>query len=103
MDNSNDAKPMLVQFVDRLLEEKGTDGLDPEVVDQMRKDLLERVSERVDVAVLELLPIEKLPELNTLLDTGTDKEVSDFYMANIPNFPDELAKALFSFRSLYLS
>ena len=100
--NNSDTKPVLVQFVDKLLEEKGTDGLDPDVVAQMKQDLLARVEDTVNASVLELLPPEKLPELNDLLDKGTDQEVSDFYNANIPNFPEELARVLFGFRSLYL-
>ncbi|MEN9582504.1 MAG: hypothetical protein RL641_458 [Candidatus Parcubacteria bacterium] len=100
--NNNDTQSVLVQFVDRILEEKGIDGLDTEVVAQMKKDLLDRVEDRINATVLELLPVEKMGELNELLDTGSDQDISTFYQKHIPNFNEELAKTLFSFRTLYL-
>lgn len=94
----------LETFVDRLIEEKGLDFVDAEVLVQMKGDLMDRVESRVNASILEYMPPEALPQFEELLDADvSDEEMQAFCAKQIPNMEEVLASALLEFRQTYLS
>jgi hypothetical protein len=89
-------------FVERLVAEKGFSGLEPEVLEQIKKDLEDRVEDRVNAAILNSLPEDKLPEFERLLQEGSDEEIQQFCVAQVPDLESVIATTLISFRSTYL-
>jgi hypothetical protein len=100
--NSSAVETMLNQFVGSLIKERNMPNVAPEVLDQMKKDLRERVDDRINVGIVKYVPAEKLADFEKLLDSGTDEEVQSFLAANIPDFNEVIAKELLDFRTTYL-
>lgn len=89
-------------FVDRLVEEKNLTNVDPEVLKELKSDLVKRVEDRVNAMIIERLPAEKLPEFEKLLDGGDNAAIQSFSETNIPNLPEVIAAELLAFRQTYL-
>ena len=90
-------------FVDRLIEEKGFDNLDGEVLSEIKKELKERVEDRINVVVLAHLPPNKLEEFEKIVTQGTDDEMQTFPLTHIPNLNELLAAELLDFRNRYIN
>jgi len=93
----------LEDFVDKLIEEKGFGEKDPEVLEQIKLDLIDRVEDRINAMVMERLPVDALEEFETKLDSGSPEEIQKFILAYIPDIKDRTAFELMSFKSMYLS
>lgn len=100
--NSSPVDAMLDEFVDRLIKEKNFPDLAPEVLEQIKKDLRERVDDRINVGIVKYVPPDKLADFEKLLDNGTDAEVQTFLAGAIPDFNEVVAKELLDFRTTYL-
>lgn len=100
MDKNLDLK----SFVDRLVEEKKLpESLEKEVLEEVKKDLLTRVEERINAVIINNLSEEKLEEFNKMLDKNVgDKEMQNFCLNNIPDLPQLMASELIVFRDTYL-
>ncbi len=102
---SNEDRGVLVdlsQFVDKLMEEKDLGDIDEGVRLQMRKDLLERVEDRINAMVIEKIPVERMEEFDDLLNKGTMEEVVKFCAENISGLDQLVAAELIAFRERYL-
>jgi len=97
MDNNLDVN----SFVDKLVFEKGLSELDSEVLVQLKKDLVERVSNHVNATILEHMPEGKLEEFNKVLDSD-EATVQEFVKTNIEDLDNIIAATLLSFRRTYL-
>lgn len=93
----------LKSFVERLIAEKGLEGLGPDVLAEVRSDLLSRLEDRINAALLANLPPEKAVEFEQVLDKGDEKSVQEFISASIPNANEVVAEALVTFRQTYLN
>jgi hypothetical protein len=93
----------LASFVDRLMAEKGLDGLDEAVRAEVKNDLISRLEDRVNAALLAHMPAENAAELETVLESKDEKHIQDFIAASIPNSKEVVAEALMSFRQTYLN
>jgi hypothetical protein len=95
----------LAMFVDRLIEEKKFPaGLEKEVMDQIKADLLSRVEDRVNAVIIANLAPDKLEEFSQKLDGDiSDEEMQKFCAENIPDLPQILASELLAFKQSYLS
>lgn len=89
-------------FVNKLIEEKNITDVEPEVLEQMKKDLLERVEKRVDAVVIEQLSPEQLAEFEKLLDGSDESTLKNFCQNAIPNLNELIAAELLNFRTTYL-
>lgn len=96
-------KDMLMEYVDKLVAEKDLSNLDKEVLNQMKKDLYERLEDRVNAVILEKMPPEKLEEWNQMLDNSSDEEMQQFCLDNVPDMEQAIANELLSFRNTYLN
>lgn len=99
----NTAQLNIDQFVDRLVEEKGFEGVESEVLEQIKKDLKVRVENRINASILEHMPSERLEELEKLLDDGSQEKIQAFCEKHIPDLPSVIANALIGFRQIYLN
>lgn len=93
---------MLNEFIDRLIEEKGLDNLEEETLKQIKLDLHERLEDRINAAILEHMPPEKLEEFDSLLDAADESATQAFCKKNISNLDEVVAAALVAFRQTYL-
>ena len=93
---------ILEEFIDKLVEEKGLLGLDGDVLNQVKEDLLDRLEDRINAAILENMPEGKMKEFDALLDGANEKEIQEFCSDNIENLDDVIAEALIRFREAYL-
>ncbi len=92
----------LEQFVDKLLEEKQIEGITPEIRAQMKLDLLSRVEDRINAALIANMNPDQMKEFDALLETNNETEVQQFLKTNIPDLETVLATALINFRATYI-
>lgn len=98
----DNAAPSLETYIDHLLEEKGLQNMEPSVLSEMKNDLIERITERLNAEMIAALPQDKIAELNELMDGGNAEEVRSFLETNVPDFDNVLARTLMEFRATYL-
>lgn len=94
--------PTLEQFVDRLLVEKNLVSLSPEVLEQMKKDLLEKAEGRLKATIFSNIPESQLAEFNQLMEGGDEEKLQVFIREQIPNLEEIMAQSLLDFRNTYL-
>jgi hypothetical protein len=91
-------------FVDKLVSEKREfEGLEPEVITQIKSDLLSRVEDRINAAILNNIPNDQMEKFEKLTESGTDDEVQAFCQIHIPDLAQLIASELIVFRQTYLS
>lgn len=91
-------------FIDNLINEKGLDYLEGETLIQLKKDLLERVEDRINGVILENMPPEYLEEFEKMIDGDmSDEEMQKYCSEKITNLPELIAEALVSFRQIYIN
>lgn len=92
----------LEQFVNKLLEEAALPDLGPEVISQMKSDLLSRVEDKINAALISHMNTDQMKQFDVLLEANNDSEVQQFLKDAIPDLETVIATALISFRSTYL-
>jgi hypothetical protein len=90
------------EFAGRLIEEKGFDTKDAEIVSQLKADLSERIVDQVNAMIMSHMPEEALEGFNKALD-GSDEEVREYAKKYIPDMEEKIAGVLLSFKSMYLA
>jgi hypothetical protein len=95
------AESELKSFVDKLISAKQYD-VEPEVLEQMKEDLYERVEHIVNATILANTPAGKLEELDRLLDSQNKTALESFCETNIPNLQEKIVEALSKFQNSYL-
>lgn len=88
-----------------LLQEKGFSDLDEETEGEMIQDLVERMTDFVNRAVLEELPEEKMAELDQMIaeERATDEEVGRLIQESGVDASAATMQALEKFREVYLN
>lgn len=92
----------LEEFIGKLVEEKGFDTTDEEVITQIKADLLSRFEDRVNAMIINNVPEEMLGDFEKVADSGNDDEMEAFIKKNVPDFEEKLATEMISFKSMYL-
>lgn len=100
MENKNKS---LDEFVDRLVREKGIRVEEDSILAQVKKDLLERVEDRINATILQHMPADKLQEFNELLEFAREEEIQEYCQKNIPNLDEIVARELLDLRDTYLN
>lgn len=100
-----DTQQPLAVFAERLLAEKGIQGLDEEIMAQMRADLVSRAEDHINAAMLAALAPEQVEAFEALLgrDATTGDDVHAFLQEHVPAFDETMANALMGFRNTYLN
>ncbi|MFA4826684.1 MAG: DUF5663 domain-containing protein [Candidatus Shapirobacteria bacterium] len=101
--DSQTDKNSLEEFAEKLLVEKGVGEMDAEIRQQMKKDLVDRLEDRINATILEKMPPEKLEEFEKLVDAPSQEEMTKFCAENIPDLDQMIAAELVSFRTTYLA
>ena len=92
------------EFVAKLVEEAGMNkDLEEDVFDQLKKDLKDRLQNRINAVILSQVPEHKLEEFEKLLDSGDEKAMQAFCSQNIPNLAELIAAEFLSFRNRYIA
>lgn len=94
--------PSLELFVNQLVAEKGLEGLDDEVLAQVKEDLMSRVEDRVNAAILARMPEDQLPAFEKVLDGGDQKAIQAFCHKHVDDMDNVVAAELLSFRETYV-
>ena len=90
-------------FVDRLVEEKGLNNLEDEVLSQIKNDLSGRLEDRINAAIVAAIPPENLDELQKTINESDEEKIKEFCGNHIKGFDELIANELMSFRQTYLA
>jgi hypothetical protein len=94
--------PMAIQFVDKLIEQKGLDELDEEVRLQLRKDLLRRLENQINRTIVESLNESQLAQFEHLIDTNKIDKLGEFLYKQGINVNGVVARVMADFHASYL-
>lgn len=94
--------PAAIQFVDKLIEEKGLHGLDEEIRLQLRKDLLRRLEDKLSRAIVESLNPDQLSKFEHLIDTNQVDKLQDFLHNQGISIHKIIARVMSEFHASYL-
>jgi hypothetical protein len=104
MEQQSTTSPSLELFVDTLLEDSGaSQRVDADVLQQMRLDLLDRLDDHINAALLSALSEDKAEEFGAKIEQMTGDEAQQFLQTNIPDMNELLATELLRFRQSYLA
>ena len=90
-------------FADKLIQDKGLSGESPEIVAQIKSDLLERIENRVNAMILTSLDEQDHSAFDAVLDEGSEDAIQAFIKTKIPNIDEKVALELLTFKTLYLA
>ena len=89
-------------FVDKLVEDKGFNEQDPDVIAQMKTDLVDRVENRINAMILVNMNSEKLTDFEKILESGSEEQIQEFVKREIPDIDEKVAAELLTFKNIYL-
>src|SRR3989344_7547847 len=93
----------ILDFVDKLIEEKGFPDLLPEVKDQLKQDIMTRLDDFIAARVIAALSDEDVITFeNMLKEEKPENEIQDFVSTHVPDFTTFLTNVLLEFRGVYL-
>jgi hypothetical protein len=92
----------LDEFIDQLVEAKGFDTKDPEVITQIKADLMSRLEDRINAMILRNMPEDLLSEFEQIMVSNKEGEVEAFVQKNIPDMEEKLVTELLTFKNMYL-
>lgn len=103
MDPQGNQSQALMQFVDKLIEEKGFLDLTPEVREELKKDLLLRIDSFIAARVIAALSDTDVLTFEQMLkDKKPQEEVQKFVESHVPDYMNFLTNVLLEFRGVYL-
>ena len=95
--------PSLEGFAEKLLSDRGVGDISSEVIEQMKKDLVSRLEDRINAAMIEKLAPQYLEEAERLIDDGDDAKVQQFFTTHLSNMSEIISTELLLFRDRYLN
>jgi len=101
--NNTNVNKMVAEFIEKLILEAEMDkNVEKDVFDQLKKDLQERLENRINAVILSQIREDKLEEFEKLLDSGNEQEIQSFCSLNIPNLTELIASEFLNFRNRYI-
>lgn len=93
----------LTKFIsDMVVEKRMTDGLDPDVAEQVINDLTEQAEAKINEEILNQLSESQKKQFEALLDReASPEEIQHFISSSIPNLDTVIGNALIEFSKLY--
>jgi hypothetical protein len=92
----------LRSFAEKLVLEKNFEDVDPEVMEQIKQDVYDRLEKHVNAFIMSSFSPEKLEQFDALLEHATEKEIQEFCAENITDLDGKVAQQLVKFRQIYL-
>lgn len=93
----------LEQYVDWVLGQKPElEQTDPAVKEQLKKDLVSRLEDQINVAILAALPPGEVNTFEQMLARSGKDELQKFCQDRIPNLEEVVAGVLVKFKISYL-
>lgn len=89
-------------FIDQIIKEKGFDTKDPEVLVQLKADLMERAENRINAMIITSISEDDMDDFNTVLDTNDEEKIQTFIRTHVPDIDDRVALELAQFKMMYL-
>jgi len=90
------------EFVNKLIEDKGFNEQDSDILAQIKSDLMNRVENRINAMIISTLNSEKLSQFEKVLDSDSKEEIQNFVKNNIPDINQKVASELLIFKNMYL-
>ncbi|MGD8374099.1 MAG: hypothetical protein PVI21_04600 [Candidatus Woesebacteria bacterium] len=90
------------KFVDKILEQKGVDGVDENIVKQMREDLLSSLDAMINKAIIDSLSAEQRIKLEHLIDTNQIDKVQSYVQSVGVNVSGIVARCMMQIQRDYL-
>lgn len=92
------------QFMDSLLEEKGITDLDDETRETLKRDMIERLMNQIDTALVNALPEDKLTEFNERINDPdfSNDDATQFFVDAGLDVQRIALQTMIEFRMLYL-
>jgi len=94
--------PAMMQFIDTVLHEKGIEGVEEDIVAQLRVDLAERLQSTINRAIVESLSAEQQKQFEHLIDTGKLNSLQSFLQEQGVDVNAIVARCMLQFRKNYL-
>lgn len=93
------------EFIEQLLIDKGITDLDPEVKEELTKDMKERLLNQIDQDAIMQLSEEKATELASKIDDPSFDQaaMSEFMKNSGVNLTESAAETMLRFRNFYLT
>lgn len=93
----------LEEFIDKLVKEKGFGDEEPEVMEQIKNDLLERIENHINASILRVMPIDQQEAFERVLEEGDFEKIKNFCEEHIPALESLVASTMENFAKIYLS
>lgn len=90
------------KFIDKVLEQKGTEGLDADVIAQLRNDLLDRLDRITNKAIINSLSPEQQIKLEHLIDTNQIDKIHVYVESVGVNVQGIVARSMAQLQKDYL-
>ncbi len=90
------------QFIDKIIEEKNLQDLDAEVHKQLHNDLMRRLEDRINHAIINSLNNKQATQLEHLIDTQQIDKIQSFLKKEGINVNGIIAGTMSKFYSDYL-
>lgn len=91
-----------IEFVENLLEARGIEGIDEDVRQELREELLRMLESKINRAVIQSLNSEQLTEFEHLLDTNQIDKMAPFLEDKGVNLTSLVARCMIDLRKSYL-
>ena len=96
--------PEIKKFLQGLLVEANLGGLEPQLEEELLRDLNVRLEDRLVLTAASKLTAEKQDEFKNMTDKGVPQdEVEKFLRENVPNIEQVFAESMNEFREIYLN
>lgn len=95
--------PALDKFVDEMVKHKGFGNEDPEVLEQIKSDILERLETHINAAIIGAMPNEYLVEFQKYVEKDDFEKMQSFCQKHIPALDSLVATTMENFAKSYLS
>lgn len=94
--------PAAIEFVEKLLKARGVEGVDDDVREELREELLRMLESKVNRAVVQSLNPEQLTEFEHLLDTNQLDKMAPFLEEKGVNLTSLVARCMIDLQKSYL-
>ncbi|MFZ2253094.1 MAG: DUF5663 domain-containing protein [Minisyncoccia bacterium] len=89
-------------FVDELLLKKRLPEVTPEIMGQLKSDLVSRAEDIINAEILAQMPTDALSSFEEILDKGSDEDIQVFCREHIDNLDEVIAHSLITLSNTYL-